>query len=71
MMSCYQHVCITKLIFWQVENALENESGAPPVPQAKTEEPMETTDTEPAEVKPREEVEESVVEPETRVDDPE
>lgn len=67
---CYLSACITNLNLWQVE-ALENESGATPVPQTKTEEPMETAGTESSEVQPREVMEDSVTEPETRVDDPE
>ncbi|XP_026778272.3 symplekin [Pangasianodon hypophthalmus] len=54
----------------QIE-ALENESGATPVSQEKAEEPMETTTTEPAEDQPREVVDDSGAEPETRADDPE
>lgn len=54
----------------QIE-ALENESQATPVSQAKAEEPMETTITEPVEDQPEEVVEDSSAEPETQADDPE
>ncbi|KAM9440319.1 symplekin isoform 1-T1 [Clarias gariepinus] len=54
----------------QIE-AVENESQASPVPQVKTEEPMETTTTELAEDQPQEAVEDSGTEPETQADDPE